>query len=75
LIPWVYGYTVPINHDIDISILTWISVFCSLISSSVWFVMQAIFVAVGNKMKKYQSTHVRDTRIEIPYICHCTPNM
>ena len=54
LVPWLMGTTLPVNSTIDISVITWVFVILSLISSALWFVMQAGFLLVGNKMARYQ---------------------
>ena len=54
LVPWLMGTTLPVNSTIDISILTWAFVILSLVSSALWFVMQAGFLIVGNRMTQYQ---------------------
>ena len=54
LVPWLMGTTLPVSSTIDISILTWAFVILSLVSSALWFVMQAGFLIVGNRMTLYQ---------------------
>ncbi len=54
VVPWLLGYTLPVNGSVDISVITWTLVIFSLVSSFLWFVMQLAFVMIGNRMAKYQ---------------------
>jgi len=68
LVPWLLGYTLPVNNGIDISILTWTLVIFSLISSGLWFIIQASFLVVGKKMIKYQENAIMNASY-MKHIC------
>ncbi len=64
LVPWLLGYTLPVYSNIDISILTWTLVCLSLISSSLWFVMQIGFLLIGKAIID-ASFHIRESVVSI----------
>jgi hypothetical protein len=54
LVPWVLGYAFPANKSIDVSVLTWVFVALSLVSTTHWFFVQAGFMVIGNRAIDYQ---------------------
>lgn len=64
IVPWLIQYTLPVNSDLDISLLTWTFVGFSLVSSALWFFMQVGFLVIGNRMTKYQQRAIAHANIE-----------
>lgn len=64
VVPWLIGYTLPVNRNLDISLATWTFVGFSLISSGLWFFMQIGFLAMGDRMIKYQQRAIANSNID-----------
>jgi cellulose synthase/poly-beta-1,6-N-acetylglucosamine synthase-like glycosyltransferase len=54
VVPWVLGYALPANKSIDVSVLTWVFVGLSLVSTIHWFFVQIGFMVIGNRAIDYQ---------------------
>lgn len=62
IVPWLIGYTLPVNGDMDISALTWIFVSLSMVSTALWFFMQIGFLVIGDRMIRYQQRAIANSR-------------
>ena len=62
IIPWVLGIPLEMNADLDLSWVTWLSVSLGLVSTLMWFSIQAVYLVIGKGIEKKQSLLIRNKK-------------
>ena len=60
IVPRLLGQTLPVNSNIDISVLTWTFVGLSLLGSALWIFVQVGYLLVGNRVTNIQRKAIND---------------
>ena len=60
IVPRLFGQSLPVNSNIDISVLTWTFVSLSLLGSSLWIFVQIGYLLIGNRVIENQRKAIND---------------
>lgn len=67
VVPWLFGYELPRNTNIDLSLLTWVFVGLSLVNTGFAFFMHIGFLIFKNRTIAYQTQLIKRKRYATGY--------